>query len=101
MLLRLLFLALIVIWFIEPLPRASAASCGGLNQRSCGLTEGTARCRPGLELRDRRCKRPRKLPGTLTCGGRNLRPCRRDEHAPPCDRGLVIVRGKCVVPKPE
>lgn len=92
-----------VTWFVGLVAAtapASAISCGGLNRKACGLTEGTRPCQGGLVVQGGRCTRPKKLPRTLTCGARNRRPCERAESPKACGRGLVLQKGKCVKPAP-
>jgi hypothetical protein len=87
---------------------ASAAACGGLNQRPCKVFERIPSCNRGLveDLRHGRCiAKAKRSQRPLRCGALNQRPCRVNERVPSCNRGLVedLRHGRCIAkakPKP-
>ena len=76
---------------------ATAANCGGLNQRACKIWERVPSCNRGLyeQLGKGICRR--KTRAGIDCGRENQRACKIWERVPSCNKGLyeVVGRGVC------
>ena len=79
-------------------PYASAATCGGKNQRPCKLWERIPSCNKGLveDFAKGRCV-AKVRPG-VDCGKANQRPCKIWERVPSCNKNLKedFAKGICV-----
>ena len=85
---------------------ASAANCGGLNQRACKVFERIPSCNRGLyEQIGAGICRVKTRPG-VDCGNENQRACKVNERIPSCNGGLVenlarVCRDDAAVPPPD
>ena len=91
-----LFLYLAATMLVHWSAPASAANCGGVNQRACKVWERIPSCNKGLyEQVGAGICRVKSRPG-VDCGNENQRACKVWERVPSCNPGLIEVLARAI-----